>query len=145
MLDFIIKYWVEVLLGLIVSGLTIACKKLHTLWKNEKQHQKTKEQKEFYAGLENLISKSAEESRRVEASLQTQISAIKDGVLSMQKRDFIQMCRALLREDHEITIEEFASIQQEHIIYNNLGGNHEGDNWFALVKKKAEKNLTDGK
>lgn len=153
-LEIIIKYWLQFLLGLIASGLGVACKKIYDLYKKEKSHQKTKEQKAFYQGLEDLIKQGTEESRRGDEALQEQIAQnnkaireevgiLKEGVLSIQKKNFKQECRELLREGHEITLDEFETLQEEHSTYKNLGGNHDGDMLFDMVVKKATKDLTN--
>ena len=142
-LELVIKYWVEFLLGLIATALGVVCKKMYGMYKSEKQHQKTKEQKEFYKGLEDLIKQNQQVSREVEASLQQELGIVKEGLLSIQKKNFKQECKALLQENHEITLQEFENIQEEHNIYKSLGGNHDGDQLFELVSKKAEKNLLD--
>ena len=49
MTEFILKYWVEVMFGLIVSGLSFACRRYWKLWRAEQQHQKTEEQEAFYS------------------------------------------------------------------------------------------------
>lgn len=67
--------------------------------------------------------------------------AIKDGVLSIQGKEFKQECRDLLQPDHEITIEEYEQFEKDHDAYNSLGGNHEGDHLYELVKKKVEGTL----
>ena len=142
-LEIVVKYWIEALLGLIAAGLGIACKKIYKMYKNEKLHQKTKEQKEFYQGLENLIKQGNEESRKGDAALQEQINIVKDGVLSLQKKDFKKDCRELLAPGHEITLPEFEALQEEHTTYKSLGGNHDGDQLFDMVVKKAANDLTD--
>lgn len=68
---------------------------------------------------------------------------MKGGILSIQRRTFKQECRELLREGHEITLAEFEALQEEHNIYHSLGGNHDGDALFEMVKTKASNNLTD--
>jgi hypothetical protein len=47
----------------------------------------------------------------------------------------------LLEEGHEITIEEFKDLDKDHDVYNALGGNHNGDHLYDLVKKKVENKL----
>lgn len=142
-LEVIIKYWLEFFLGLVATGLGIACKKIYSMYKNEKSHQKTKEQKEFYSGLQDLIKTGTEESKKDKAELQEQINIVKDGVLSIQKKNFKQDCRELLREGHEITLDEFEALQDEHNTYKSLGGNHDGDTLYDMVAKKATNDLTD--
>jgi hypothetical protein len=38
MTEFIVKYWLQFLFGLIATGMTIVAKRLWTLYKNEKNH-----------------------------------------------------------------------------------------------------------
>lgn len=142
MLDFIIKYWLQVLLGLVCTGLGFACKYFWKLYKSEKYHQKTKEQKEFYDGLKELIREGTEESRKADEAIREEIKVIKDGVLSVQRRTFIAQCSELLKKDHEITLDEYKKIQEEHNIYHNLGGNHDGDHLYDLVEAKAKNDIT---
>lgn len=141
LLQWIAKYWVDFLLGLIATGLGVACRKIYTLYKNEKTHQKTKEQKEFYQGLQDLITKSSQEAQQDKIELQEQINIVKNGVLSIQKKNFKENCKELLDENHEITLEEFEALQQDYHIYKNLGGNHEGDTFYKMVVTKATENL----
>ncbi|MCM1324365.1 MAG: hypothetical protein NC218_09395 [Acetobacter sp.] len=110
MLEFIGKYWLEFLLGAIATGLSVACKKIYNLYKSEKNHQKTEEQKAFYKGLETLIEKSTEESRKGDEKLQQQINVMQGGILSLQGRTFKQECREFLRPDREFTLEEFEAL-----------------------------------
>lgn len=144
-LEIIVKYWIEVLLGLVCGALGFACKRIYKLYKDEQNHQKTKEQKAFYKGLEDLIKQGAEESRRADEELRQDINVLKDGVLSIQKKSFKQECRELLREGHKITIQEFDRIQEEHNTYKHLGGNHDGDEIFEIVVAKATKDMSDSK
>ena len=58
--EFILKYWVEVVFGLIVSGLSFACRRYWKLWRAEQQHQKTEEQKIFYDGILEKIDERFE-------------------------------------------------------------------------------------
>lgn len=65
------------------------------------------------------------------------------GVLSIQGKIFKNECRSLLREGHEITLEEFESLQEDHKAYKALGGNHDGDTLFSMVEKKVTNSITD--
>ena len=58
--EFILKYWVEVVFGLIVSGLSFACRRYWKLWRAEQQYQKTEEQKAFYNGILEKIDERFE-------------------------------------------------------------------------------------
>lgn len=143
MLEFIAQYWLNFLLTIISGGLVLACKKIWGMYKAEKNHQKTKEQEAFYAGLKDTIREDTEESKRGDAVLQEQVNVIKSGILSIQKKNFKQDCRELLREGRDITLEEFETLQEEHNIYNSLGGNHDGDILFEMVREKATNQLAD--
>ena len=76
------------------------------------------------------------------SSLTDEVSHLKAGLLSIQGKEFKENCRALLREDHEITLDEWEDLDADHEAYNGLGGNHKGDHLYELVKKKAEQTLT---
>lgn len=143
MLEFIEQYWLNFLLGLISGGLILLCKKLWKMYKSEKAHQKTEEQKQFYKGLEDAIERGNKKAERGDQLLQKQIDILMSGILSIQGRAFKQECRALLREGHEITLEEWEFIQEEHDTYKALGGNHDGDSLFEMVKRKAIRTLSD--
>lgn len=143
MLEFIAQYWLNFLLGLIAGGLTFLCKKFWNLYQNEKIHQKTKEQKQFYEDVKQLITECTEESKRGDRALQDQINIIRGGILSIQRKDFKEDCEAALREGHEVSLEEFESLQEEHRIYHSLGGNHDGDILFDMVLQKTTRQLTD--
>lgn len=108
--------------------------------------------KEITTKVAEAMIAGREESKADDAVLQTQIHSLSDemgylkaGLLSMQGKEFRANCKKLLDENHEITIDEWEEIDADHEAYNGLGGNHRGDSLFELVKKKAEKNLTDEK
>lgn len=146
MIEFVIKYWVQWLFGVIALALAGFCKKYRSLYQSEKNHQKTKEQQEFYDGLKEAIRESYKLSQDDDAKLQQQIddmgaslAAIKQGLLSIQRKSFKNQCAALLDESHHITFEEFEDVTDEHKTYNALGGNHDGDTMYDLVVEKYKK------
>lgn len=142
MAEFIIKYWLEFLFGLVVAGLSFLCKKFYTLYKLEKEHQKTKEQTAFYEGIKETIREVGKESLKGDQALQTQINAVSAGILSIQGKIFKNECRALLKDGHEVTLEEFENLQEEHKTYKTLGGNHDGDTLFTMVEKKVTNSIS---
>ena len=160
MLDFIVKYWMQFGFGLIVAGLTALSKYFYNLYKKEKSHQKTEEQNNFYQEIKNAITaervvtqncldvnqqKSIECDQVLDqkvSNLKEKIDMLQDGILSIQGRDFKSDCRALLQPDHEITLDEYEQIIEDHEVYNNLGGNHKGDELFDLVTHKFDAGLT---
>lgn len=105
---------------------------------------------EITENVQKAMLLARDESKDDDKFLQDQISAlakdlsgIKAGMLSMQGKEFRANCRKLLAEDHEITLDEWEEIDADHEAYNSLGGNHRGDQLYSLVKKKAERFLTD--
>lgn len=65
-----------------------------------------------------------------------QFEVLQAGVLRIAGRWFIEDCQQLLEPDHVITQDEFEDIMDYHTTYNNLGGNHKGDEYFNLVSQK---------
>jgi len=47
----------------------------------------------------------------------------------------------LLKTEHEITVDEWMYLNEEHDIYNSLKGNHEGDLLFQDVNIKYHNQL----
>ena len=159
LLDFIVKYWVEVLFGLICGGvafvvrhhvkLIIADRKRHETdlltsidKKFEKQNEHmTNQMKECYDNLTNVVKDLEERSIEEDQRIHHEIDIIKDGMLSVEGRAFRNECRRLLEEGHVITLNEYEAILAEHVTYNNLGGNHEGDGLFSMVKVKYQNQL----
>lgn len=155
MLEFIIHYWLEVVFGLVVTGLGLAIGKLWKLYKTERDKDI---RAEINGLLEDMNGKDdelrAEIARAHAASLEhddtilakidslTQyIETLKGGVLSIQGSHFRKKCLEYLKEDKEITLDEFDQLEKDHIIYNSLGGNHRGDELFKLVQIKVQAQL----
>ena len=107
-----------------------------------------KEQDEFYDKIKGEINKEHENSQRDDVALHDEmntftsvLTSLKRGLLSVQGRQFKADCKKLLSEDHIISFDEYQQITEDHQAYHDLGGNHNGDALFDLVKKKAEKEL----
>lgn len=66
---------------------------------------------------------------------------MKDGILSLHRRRFIDDCRKLLAKEDEITQEDYNRIKREHGTYKSLGGNHEGDEMYDLFLAKYKAQL----
>lgn len=69
----------------------------------------------------------------------------KKGILALYKKQFLNMGKELLAPGHIITYEEYAEYSASHQLYNDLGGNHEGDQQFKLVTTKYESGLNNTK
>ena len=70
------------------------------------------------------------------SEMNTQFGILQAGVLRVAGRWFIGDCQELLEQDHIITQDEYEDIMDYHTTYNNLGGNHKGDEYFKLVSQK---------
>ena len=136
-LEFILKYWIQVLFGLIVAGIGI-------FWKRIKAWREAYKKKEAEA-LKNSIIKEVKEAleeltQRSDANdklIRQEIDGIRAGLLTIQGDVFKSKCRDLLKADF-ISLEQYETLERDHSAYNALGGNHTGDELFKLVKKKFE-------
>lgn len=148
--EFILKYWVEVVFGLIVSGLSFACRRYWKLWREEQQHQKTEEQEAFYDGILKKIDERFEETnnritaldnkinevRKDVQSSEAQQKILKEGLLSVQGNNFKRQCKALLEPTHKITETEWLQHQIDFEAYERLGGNDDGHDLHNAVAHK---------
>lgn len=73
------------------------------------------------------------------SEMNIQFGILQAGVLRVAGRWFIGDCQELLEQDHIITQDEYEDIMDYHTTYNNLGGNHKGDEYFRLVSEKFHK------
>lgn len=157
MLDFIIKYWLEVAFGLVCGAIAWLAKKYIAMSKTEKQNhedklistiqnkmdsQYDKTQKQMdacYNRLENKISDFVKQSEAEDERIYQKIDDLEDGILSLQGQQFKESCHALLEQKEPITFTQYDKLMTEHKTYNKLGGNHDGDQLFHLVSLKYEK------
>ena len=121
---------------------------------DERYNELVKQSQDTYIEITTKVQEAMltgrDESKSDDAYLQGQISEmsselgfLKAGLLPIQGKEFRENCRKLLADDHEITLDEWEEIDADHEAYNGLGGNHKGDHLYELVKKKAERTLTD--
>lgn len=96
---------------------------------------------ECYANLISVVKESEEKSMEEDQKIHKEIDVIKEGMLSVEGRSFRAECRKLLEPDHLITLNEYETILSEHITYNKLGGNHEGDGLFSMVQAKYQRQM----
>ncbi len=154
MTEFILKYWVEVMFGLIVSGLSFACRRYWKLWRAEQQHQKTEEQEAFYNGilekiderfekmdkrfeaLDNKVEQKINEVRKDVQASDAEQKILKEGLLSIQGNNFKRQCKALLESPHQISETEWLQHQIDFEAYERLGGNDDGHDLHNAVAHK---------
>lgn len=149
MIDFILKYWVEVLLGLIVLAGGTAFRYLFKLIRQD-QGQKMQEQfSQFYEKIDSRLTERFDTLEMEDKAISKRLDQIekdmiplKEGVLSLHRRKFLDDCRQFLNSNVEITLEDFNRVQREHKVYKGLGGNHEGDENWELFKARYEAQLS---
>ena len=100
-----------------------------------------KQMSDCYNTLIEVVKEAEEKSSAEDVIIHKEIDIIKDGMLSVEGRAFRADCRRLLEEGHIITLNEYEAILAEHVTYKKLGGNHEGDGLFSMVKAKYQNQL----
>lgn len=172
MWEFVAKYWLEFLFGLVVAGLGIFAKKFWSMLKNEQNQQR----KDFYDSVTEMLSDHKEEVNQTLKDWKTEVNELitkkegamlkkideqrkdsiaehkvigsdikdlKDGLLGVYSKSFKEDCECFLsRESKEVSLDEYKELSDEHDVYNRLGGNHYGDELFAMAKKKVESEIT---
>ena len=141
MLEFILKYWIEVLFGAVIAIGGYMVKRTLKSYRQERLDEKNA----FLESIKKEISAEFERSNGRETELAGEIKTLKAGLLSIQGRAFKNNCKRLLDPDHEISLEEYEEITKDHDAYNSLGGNHNGDELFILVRKKVEESWVKDK
>ena len=147
MLDFIIKYWVEFVCGLVAAGIGVFAKHyiklqkkaLEDAWRKKEEAAKDEVIKKLEGELEEEISKSEEADEEMKEQIEGLsylIDNLTQGVLSIQGKQFRDICLYLLDPDHIITIQEYEQFEEDYAAYKALGGNHRGD---ALHDRVVEK------
>lgn len=170
MWEWIVRYWVEVLFGLVAAGLGVVAKKFWSLYQNEKKRQKELDVSKCYQAvkrdIDNVLievkAKDREVDDRIERVHQDSIThddairddikgvvdyieTLKTGVLSVQGSHFRQQCKEILDSGREIGVDEFEQLELDHNVYNSLGGNHLGDALFAAVEVKFKAQINKAK
>lgn len=134
MLEFVLKYWIEFLFGAVIAVGSFMIKRTLKSYRQERADEK----ESLLEGIKGEIRAEFERSNKKETELAEEIKVLKAGLLSIQGRTFKNNCRRLLDPDHEISLEEYEEITKDHEAYNSLGGNHNGDQLYQLVRKKVE-------
>ena len=147
MFDFIIKYWVEWLCGIVATGVVFLVKHYVKLqrkdfenkWEKCKNEAKTEVLQHFKGELQQEVTRSTAADTKIEAEIEVlnnQIENVNTGVLSIQGKQFREMCLMLLDLDHIITVQEYEQFEEDYVAYKALGGNHRGDALHAAVVEK---------
>lgn len=141
LLEFIVKYWLEFVFGLVALGVSALARHWYKLAKQGRQYEKDQEDKisdektaaaidELRAELKVAFAKRDNQIDQIikENSDQSSVADnIRLGVLALYKKYFYETGRKLLTPSHTITYDEYIEFIKDHETYNGLGGNHEGD------------------
>lgn len=168
--NFIITYWLEFLFTAMAGAITASFLYAKRNYKKGLQATKREEKDQFVEEIKVLINEQKtdiknqldKQGKDLSKQLQDQktsfdkqlgamasrlddleqrFTVLNNGVLSIQKREFMADCHYLLQDGHVITLDEFDALTKEHKIYNALGGNSDGDTYFNLVKEKYKGEL----
>ena len=110
MLEFIQKYWLEALFGVIVSALTAFTKHLSSKLKEEREERK---------------KKSEEESKEQ--------ALLKEGVLALLHDRIFQACQYHIRNGY-ISVQDLNNLEYLYKGYSGLGGNGTGEELYNRCK-----------
>lgn len=141
MLEFVAHYWLQILFGLIVSVVAACNKKIRMWYSTHKEKEQDQFKHSIVEGIKPMLEELAERSDENDKVMKQQMEELRAGVLSVQGDAFKEKCRMLIHSEEPITLEQFEQLNRDHDAYNGLGGNHDGDALFDLVKKKYEHQL----
>ena len=152
MLDYILKYWVAWVCGLVAAGIVAFFKRF---WKLQKKALRDDLDKEAESLKKEVVEQFEDELHRCKAEIEAenkkqsadieaislQVESLEIGILSIQGKQFRETCLALLEPDHMITVLEYEQFEEDYNAYKALGGNHRGDALHDRVVDKFDKQL----
>ena len=159
LLEFIVKYWLEVAFGLVCATVAWFARHYIKLLEEKKKSQQDEiiktmkegldehkrqmkeDMNQCSTGLMNIVKEQTEALKKSDDAIHEDIDSLRDGMLSIQGRNFKNDCHRMLLDQHVITLNEFDQLLADHIVYNKLGGNHEGDALFSMVEAKYKNSL----
>ena len=164
--EFILKYWVEVLFGIVVTGGGFLLKHHFKLFKESLDHKMeerddkflekmtkvlTASNKTIQDSIDKLRSDTKDDIDGVYAELvdlkddikdvRKDVESIRRGVLDVQGPQFKAKCKEVLQDSHQITADEWLALKKEYEIYTGMGGNSDGSELYKLVHEKYSKHL----
>lgn len=144
MLEWFLKYWLQVLFGLVCAGVALFYKRIKAWRQTAKEVEAEKLKNSIVKDLAEKFEECSRRSDENDKAIRDELKEVRAGILAVQGDIFRNKCKHLLSEDVVISLEQFENISQDHAAYNGLGGNHIGDELFKLVKIKFE-NQQQGK
>lgn len=150
MIDFIIRYWMEFVFGLLAGAFSYGLRKYHNLRVQEEKESKVKLEnhiiqrisKQYETQLSEEVTRAVKEDNKINKkiiSLEENIDSLREGILSLQRKQFIEYCQELLDQSHYITMEEYNQLELDHDAYHALRGNDRGDHYYQRVVDKFNK------
>lgn len=133
-IEFIARYWLTILFGLIAAWLGRKVNHYQQLLIKEKDDKK---QEEFNNIIEDVKKYADEKFGNIETSHEKLYKA----VLDVQQKQFQRDCYEYLKLDREISLEEFKNLYTDYHIYTSLGGNGIGSMLFEKVEEKYSNQL----
>lgn len=148
-LEWLGRYWLEWLCGLVATGALFFAKHYIKIqkqvneekWKNKEKNMCGKIITTLEDRIQGVEDKSAAEDVIIHKELDkihSEVDTVESGILSIQGKQFREMCEDLLKQDY-ITVEEYEEFEEEYAVYKGLGGNHRGDSLHARVVAKVDK------
>ena len=133
-IEFIAKYWLTLILGVIVAWLGKKLNHYKQLMDKEKEDQKQQEFDNLIADVKKYVDETFKETQASHKKLYK-------AVLDVQQKQFQRDCYEFLNLDREISLEEFKNIYTDYNIYTSLGGNGIGSMLFQKVEEKYSNQL----
>lgn len=166
-LEWLGKYWLEWLCGLVATGALFFAKHYIKIqrqvneekWKDKEQNMCNKIISNFDEKISEVKTLSNEKESKLYQNVQAvqdnlnksdkiifddlgnihgEVDIIESGILSIQGKQFRDMCEDLLQQDH-ISVDEYQEFEEEYSVYKKLGGNHRGDALHERVVAKFDK------
>ena len=166
MVEFILKYWVEVLFGIVVTVGGFLLKHHFKLFKESLDHKMeerddkllekmtkvlTVSNKTIQDSIDKLRSDTKDDIDGIYVELvdlkddikdvRKDVESIRRGVLDIQGPQFKAKCKEVLQDSHQITVDEWLALKKEYEIYTGMGGNSDGSELYNLVHEKYSKHL----
>ena len=164
--EFILKYWVEVLFGIVVTVGGFLLKHHFKLFKESLDHKMeerddkllekmtkvlTVNNKAIQDSIDKLRSDTKDDIDGIYVELvdlkddikdvRKDVESIRRGVLDVQGPQFKAKCKEVLQDSHQITVDEWLALKKEYEIYTGMGGNSDGSELYNLVHEKYSKHL----
>lgn len=138
-MDFLGQYLVEIVLGLVSTGLLCFCKYLHSQLKYFKNLTKEKTQEEYAAKIQAEMQPVIDEIHRLEERIkkvENKETYEMGQIVMSYKFRLIQLCKAHISKGF-MTQEEYDQLSEFYRVYSALGGNGQAAEYYERAEKLA--------